>query len=122
MPKSNKMVNNPSIVETQVKKLLDERKQWINGKKYKGFNNSKFVEHMKEKYEYLYNASPALFNKLISGFMDDPINYEMLMKMLNLSKDIYKGNKKQEEVDKGLGKVLADKYVKPVVDKLDKKK
>jgi hypothetical protein len=44
------------------------------------------------------------------------------MRMIALSKDIYDGKKKQEDVDKGLGQVLANKYVKPVVDNLNKDK
>jgi hypothetical protein len=52
--------------------------------------------------------------------MDDQNNFNMMMRMLSLSKDIYDGKKKQDDVDKGLGQVLANKYVKPVVDKLDK--
>lgn len=121
MSNPNKMINDPYAVEIQLQQMINERKLWFTGKKYKDLNKEDFTTKMKDKFIYLYNASPLLFDKICSGFLDNNQNLAMITKMLSLSKDIYDGKKEQNDVDKGLGQVLADKYVKPIVDKLDKK-
>jgi hypothetical protein len=120
MSNPNKMINDPYAVELQVHQLMGDRAKWMIGQKYPECNLEEFNKKMHTEYAYLQNASPVLFEKILSGFMDDQNNFNMMMRMLSLSKDIYDGKKKQDDVDKGLGQVLANKYVKPVVDKLDK--
>lgn len=120
MSNPNKMINDPYAVEIQIQQMMNDRKLWLTGKKYTSLNIEQFNKKMEEEYEYLKTASNVLFSKVISGFMDKPENMRMLMMMLNLSKDVYDGKRKQDEVDKGLGAVLAQKYVNPVVDKLKK--
>ena len=120
MSNPNNMINDPYAVEKQLLNLMEDRKLWRLGKKYRELNLQSFNSKMKEEYSYLDNASPMLFEKAISGFMDNQNNWNMIINMLKLSKDVYDGKRKQEDVDKGLGKVLADKYIAPVVDKLDK--
>jgi hypothetical protein len=120
MSNPNQMINDPYAVEMQVQQLMGDRAKWMIGQKYPECNRDEFNKKMKNEYTYLLNASPVLFEKILSGFMDDQGNYNMMMRMLSLSKDIYDGKKKQEDVDRGLGQVLANKYVKPVVDGLDK--
>ena len=41
--------------------------------------------------------------------------------MLNYLKQIHDGTRTQDEVEKEFGQKLADKYVNPVVENLDKK-
>jgi hypothetical protein len=120
MSKPNKMINDPYAVEIQIQQLMNDRKLWLTGQKYKSLNLEQFNKKMEEEYGYLKTASNVLFSKVLSGFMDKQENMHMLMMMLNLSKDVYDGKRKQDEVDKGLGALLAQKYVNPVVDKLNK--
>ena len=122
MSNPNKMINDPYAVEMQLQQIMNDRKLWLSGKKYKDLNREAFNNKMKEEYAYLNNASPLLFEKACSGFMDDNQNWAMISRMLSLSKDIYDGKRKQEDVDKGLGQVLANKFVKPVVDNLNNNK
>lgn len=122
MSNPNKMINDPYAVELQIKQLMGDRSKWLIGQKYPECNRDEFNKKMHVDYSYLKNASPILFEKILSGFMDDQANFNMMMRMISLSKDIYDGKKKQEDVDKGLGQVLANKYVKPVVDNLNKDK
>lgn len=121
MSNPNNMINDPYAVELQIQQLMTDRTKWMIGQKYPKCNLNEFKKKMETDYAYLHNASPILFEKILSGFMDDQSNYNMMMRMILLSKDIYDGKKKQENVDKSLGQVLANKYVKPVVDGLDKK-
>lgn len=120
MSNPNKMINDPYAVEIQIQQMMNDRKLWLTGKKYTSLNLEQFNKKMEEEYGYLKTASNVLFSKILSGFMDKPENMNMLMMMLKMSKDIYDGKRKQEDVDKGLGSVLAQKYVNPVVDKLNK--
>lgn len=120
MSNPNKMINDPYAVEMQIYQMMSDRKLWLTGKKYTSLNLEQFNKKMEEEYGYLKTASNVLFSKVLSGFMDKPENMHMLSMMLKMSKDIYDGKRKQEEVDKGLGAVLAQKYVNPVVDKLNK--
>jgi hypothetical protein len=122
MSNPNKMINDPYAIELQVLQMLSDKYNWTMGKKHRELNREDFQNEMKKKYSYLENASPMLFEKILSGFFDDKNNLNMMMNMLNLSKEIYDGKKKQEDVDKGLGQILANKFIKPVVDKLDNDK
>lgn len=122
MSNPNNMISNPYKVELHLNNLIKDRNLWRFGKKYTDLNLPEFNSRMKEEYSYLATSSPMLFEKAISGFMDNQNNLNMITNMLKLLKDIYDGKKKQEDVDKSLGKVLADKYIAPVIDKLDKNK
>lgn len=120
MSNPNNMINDPYAVEMQIHQLINDRKLWLSGKKYTSLNLEKFNKKMEEEYAYLKMASNVLFNKVVNGFMDNPENMRMLSMMLKLSKDVYDGKNKQDEVDKHLGSILANKYVNPVIEKLDK--
>jgi len=122
MSNPNNMLNDPYAVELELTSMLEQRYLWLNGRKYNNLNPDKFEKQMKLEYKYLNEASPMIFKNVLNGFLDDKYNLNMMKKMIGLSKDIYDGKKKQNEVDKGLGSILANKFVKPIIDKLDNEK
>ena len=113
-------MNDPYATECEIIKLKDDRLNWLKGHYLKQETLEGFKKKMKTKYTYLFGVSELLFNKIVEGDMDAPENFKRLQKMIALSKQIYDGKKKQSEVDKQLGKELADEYVQPIIDKLNK--
>lgn len=115
-------MNDPYKVEYELISLLKDRNRWRTGQCFKDLNPEKFQEKMKDTYKYLYETSETLFKGSFEGMFDTPAGRDRIKQMLILMKDIYDGKKKQEDVDKQLGKELANEYVNPIVDKLDKDK
>lgn len=114
------MVNNPYTIESELNCLINDRLNWKTGKAYTDINLEEFNNKMKETYKYLNSASPMLFEKACSGFMDNKTNLNMMRNMLKLSQNIYDGKCKQADADKYLGQQLANQYVNPIIEKLDK--
>ena len=115
-------MNDPYKVETELISLLKDRNRWRTGQGFKTLNAKQFQEQMKETYNYLFTTSETLFKSSFDGMFDTPAGRDRIKHMLKLMKDIYDGKKKQEDVDKQLGRELAKEYVNPIVDKLDKDK
>lgn len=116
------MVNDPYKIERQINNMIEDRKYWLQGKKYTTLNKKEFDDLMLKKYSYLKLNNDLLYNKVLSGFFDKPENLNMINMMLMLSKDIYNGKRHQDDVDKKLGTLLANKYVNPLVEKINKEK
>tara|TARA_Y100000389_G_C17385266_1_gene476647 strand:+ start:173 stop:523 length:351 start_codon:yes stop_codon:yes gene_type:complete len=115
-------MNDPYKIEVDMVSLLKDRNCWRTGQGFKDLNPKQFQEKMKETYKYLYDTSETLFKGSFDGMFDTPVGRTRIKHMLSLMKEIYDGKKKQEDVDKQLGKELADEYVNPIVDKLEKDK
>ena len=115
-------MNNPYKIEVELISLLKDRTRWRTGQDFKDLNPTKFQETMKITYKYLYETSPSLFKGSFDGMFDTPVGRDHIKHMIKLMKDIYDGKKIQEDVDKQLGKELADEYIKPIIDKLEKDK
>jgi hypothetical protein len=108
----------PNLVEKNVKDLLAKRKLWEEGKSYAGCSLSEFETHMETECEYLSKNCLSLFKMTVEG----KLNIDYLNNMLNLMREVQSGQKKQDVADKIVGQRLADVYVQPLVDKLEKEK
>ena len=108
----------PDKVEKAVKELLEKRKKWLAGTSYTNCSQSEFETHMETECEYLSKNCVSLFKMTVSG----NLNMGYLTNMLNLMRDVQSGHKKQDVADKIVGQRLADVYVQPLVDKLEKDK
>ena len=115
-------MNDPYKIEKELVSLLKDRNRWRTGQGFKDLNPKQFQDQMKETYKYLHDTSETLFKGSFDGMFDTPAGRDRIKHMLKLMKDIYDGKKKQEDVDKQLGRELADEYVNPIVDKLEKDK
>jgi hypothetical protein len=73
---------------------------------------------MKTKYDYLYTGSKTLFDKVMSGELDNSEARARLQQMLALMRSIHEGKRTQKDADMIFGKVMADKYVTPIVNNL----
>lgn len=115
-------MNNPYKIEIELVSLLKNRNEWRTGQGFKDLNPQQFKDKMKETYSYLYETSETMFKSALDGMFDTHAGMKRIQYMIKLMKDIYEGNKKQDDVDKQLGKELAEEYVNPIIDKLEKDK
>lgn len=107
----------PDRVLKEVTNLKKDRSNWENGQYLRGKNLNEFTEEMEKKYEFLSSNVSTLFKKCI----DNDLDMNKLKEMLYYLKQIKKG-KDQEEITKKVGESLANTYVKPIVDRLEKAK
>jgi hypothetical protein len=70
------------------------------------------------KYSFLFEKAPTIFNIVKSNDHD---YLPMLMYMIKAAKQISDGDVDKEETEKEIGLVLADKYLNPILDKLNAK-
>jgi hypothetical protein len=108
----------PDKVDKCVHELLKKRKQWENGTSYSGCSLSEFETHMETECEYLAKNCVSLFKMTVEG----KLNMDYLNNMLNLMREVQSGHRKQDVADKIVGQRLADVYVQPLVEKLEKEK
>ena len=108
----------PNLVEKSVNELLSKRKEWVEGKKYLNCSLSEFETHMETECEFLFKNCVSLFKMTISG----KLNLNQLKNMLDLMRQVQSGKQKKDIADKIVGEKLANVYVKPLVDKLEKEK
>lgn len=107
----------PDRVLKEVTNLKKDRSNWEKGQYLRGKTLNEFTEEMEKKYEFLFKNVATLFKKCI----DDDLDMVRLKEMLFYLKQIKRG-KDQEEITKKVGETLANTYVKPIVDRLEKAK
>ena len=72
--------------------------------------------NFEEKYSFLFEKAPTIFNIVKSNDHD---YLPMLMYMVNAAKQISSGDVDKDEKEKEIGVVLANKYLNPILDKLN---
>lgn len=93
---------------------IDLLKQRITEMRTDLFSLRYNTEQMKEKYTDIFNASHHLFNAIIANKMD----MNMLNLMLNkLDQKMASNEEQADNVDREMGKILADKYLYPTIGK-----
>jgi hypothetical protein len=108
----------PNQVDKNVKELLSKRNKWVEGKLYVGCSVEEFSVHMETEHDYLFKNAVTLFKMCVEGTLD----MQKLTQMLMLMRQVQSGQHNKETADKIVGKKLADVYVQPLVDKLEKEK
>lgn len=108
----------PTAIELQVTCLIKERNDYFAKRIYRDISLPDFISKMKAKYEYLYTGSKTLFDKVMTGEFDKPESCSRLEQMLSLMRSIHEGKRTQKDADMIFGKVMADKYVMPIVNNL----
>lgn len=108
----------PTAIELQVIYLIRDRDDYFAKKNYKNIELPAFINKMKEKYSYLFNGSKTLFDKVIAGEFTNPESLTRLKQMLGLMATIHEGKRSQKDADMIFGKVMADKYVMPIVNNM----
>jgi|SaaInlV_165m_DNA_1040744.scaffolds.fasta_scaffold173832_1 hypothetical protein len=111
------MVMDPDKVWNDVNSITKKRVEWDEGKLMRGALIEEFTDKMKEQHPYLSKNSDLIFNKCVNKELD----IKKLKEMLHYIRQI-KNGKDQEEVTRKVGEVLADRYVKPLVAKLDRER
>lgn len=93
---------------------IEQFKQRINEMRIDLFSLRYNTEQMKEKYSDIFDASHHLFNAIIANKMD----MNMLNLMLNkLGQKMTATEQEADNVDREMGKILADKYLYPTIGK-----
>jgi hypothetical protein len=114
-------MSDPTAIELQVTYLIRERADYFAKRTYKNMTLPDFINTMKDKYDYLYKGSKTLFDKVMAGEFDNPESYARFKQMITLMKSIHEGKRSQKDADMIFGKVMADKYVMPIVNNLPEK-
>ena len=112
-------MSDPTAIEIQITQLLKDRVAYLQKRQNQDLSLPEFINKMCTTYSYLHTASKTLFDKVMSGELDNPEAQARVKQMLYLMRSIQDGKRTQDDADKLFGKVMADKYVKPIVDKLD---
>jgi hypothetical protein len=108
----------PTAIELQITYLIQDRADYFAKRNYNELVLPEFIGKMKTKYEYLYTGSKTLFDKVMTGELDNPESRARLHQMLALMRSIHEGKRSQKDADMIFGKVMADKYVTPIVNNL----
>lgn len=108
----------PIAIELQITYLIQDRADYFAKRNYIELTLPNFINKMKQKYEYLYSGSKTLFDKVMTGELDNPEARARLQQMLSLMQTIHTGKRTQKDADMVFGKVMADKYVTPIVNNL----
>lgn len=108
----------PTAIELQITYLIQDREDYFAKRSYKNIPLQDFISKMRSKYDYLYTGSKTLFDKVMSGELDNPESRARLQQMLALMRSIHEGKRSQKDADMIFGKVMADKYVTPIVSNL----
>ena len=108
----------PTAIELQITYLIQDRSDYFGKRSYKELGLPDFIAKMKTKYEYLHTGSKTLFDKVMSGELDNPESHTRLQQMLSLISTIHEGKRTQKDADMIFGKVMADKYVTPIINNL----
>ena len=96
------------------KGTIDELKVRITEMRKDLFSLRYNTEDMKTRYADIFDASPHLFNAIIANKMD----MNMLNLMLNkLDQKIKSTEQDADNVDREMGKILADKFLYPTIGK-----
>jgi len=74
-------------------------------------------DDLKDMYKTLFDENPMLFSMAIKP----DFNSEIFDKLIAYRKKIESGEATQQDMDVAFGKVMANKYVDPIVEKLNKK-
>jgi hypothetical protein len=112
-------MSDPYAIEIQINSILKDRRDWVSGKKYATLNRETFHKKMEEVYAYLHTASASLFNKAVSGEMDNPKAQAQIRHMLDMLKKVHDGKITQEKADHVFGLEMHNKFVRPITDKLE---
>ena len=108
----------PTAIELQITYLIQDRADYFAKRNYTELALPDFINKMKTKYDYLHTGSKTLFDKVMSGELDNPEARTRLQQMLALMRSIHEGKRTQKDADMIFGKVMADKYVTPIVNNL----
>jgi hypothetical protein len=102
---------NPEVIE-QMEDLMRCRKNFTNGE-YSSISEDQFKSRMSERFSNLAENFPTIFEKTVSGFFENPEEYNRLQMAMSLIKRTQDGLVSKEDGEKQFGQHLVDKYVTP---------
>ena len=102
----------------ELEETINEVKEFMKNKDMKDLkkkNNEDFIKKMKEQFPDFSENYPGIFDKILDNSIDDP----QFIKMLGFLKQMEGGNMSEHDASVEVGKILVDKYVKPVLPSKD---
>lgn len=112
----------PDFVWETVIKVLEDYENWKSQKSFKGKTNEQFTSEMKTKYSKLFLNAPGIFTKCCNGDFQKEDEFEKLVYMLEMTRKIRRGDDTYENIEAQVGERFSNEYVKPTIDKLEKKR
>ena len=112
-------MKDPDKIWEEANALKKDRYEWKMGLNHKDCNREEFVQKMEKIYNYLKESSTTIFNNLIA---EDNFDMDKLKYMLDMMRSMGEKQISFEDASKEVGQRLADEFVKPLVDKIDKEK
>ena len=112
-------MKDPEKIWEEALALKKDRYEWKMGINHKYCNREDFIAKMEATYLYLKESSNTIFKNLIE---EDNFDMEKLKYMVDMLRSMKSKEKTFENASKEVGAHFAEKYIKPLVDKLDKEK
>jgi hypothetical protein len=101
---------NSEVVE-QIEDLMRCRKNYKN--ENSSITEEQFKTRMAERFSNLSENFPTIFEKTVSGFFENPEEYNRLQMAMSLITRTNQGLVSKEDGEKQFGQHLVDKYVTP---------
>lgn len=111
----------PTMIEIDVSAIIRSRGEWLRGISYGNCSKADFIDKMKALHPYLSSMSKNLFLKVVNGELETPEGMRQYQQILTMLRAVQTGKKTQSEMDVIFGKEQADKYVTPLINKLNAK-
>lgn len=112
----------PDFVWETVIEIIGDYENWKDQKSFKGKTNEQFTTEMKTKYSKLFLNAPGIFTKCCNGDFQKEDEFEKLVYMLEMTRKIRRGDDTYENIEAQVGERFSNEYVKPTIDKLEKKR
>lgn len=101
-----------NLIYEQSKALLDNYKDYKSNKKFKNYDDEKFISEMEKNYIYLFTNAKSIFSLCLTGKMD----LQILYYMINQAKNIKNETITSEEAAIKVGEKLLEKIIKPKIN------
>lgn len=89
------------------------RRKYQRNQENSNLSKEEFREKMKEDFTDLSQHYPTIFDKAISGGLDDNDSYKQLKSLLEMKDKVDQGKMAEFDASAKVGNQLFDKYVKP---------
>jgi hypothetical protein len=112
----------PDELMEVINKILKERSDWKAKRRFMKYTEKDFINYVQYEYKDYVMKAPSLFEKVSNGSLDNPEELARLTDMISKLRAVKREEISMEDQSKQIGQEYADKYVKPIVDELDKDK
>jgi len=118
--------NRPNLTGSEILLDVDDlkniRKKYLKKLVHNDLSKDEFKERMKSDFVDLSQHYPTIFDKVMSGGLDDQESYKQLKSLLDMKDKVDQGKLPEFDASAKIGTQLFDKYVKPNLPETKTKK